>query len=377
MTTLLAFIFVFGLLVFAHELGHFLTAKFFGVRVDEFAFGFPPKLWSIKKGGTKYAINLIPFGGYVKLYGEEGEGNKKDSKNFLSKKAWQKSLILAAGVILNLVLAYLILTGFYLFGGKPLAAGMENHRNIIDTRRVEVTEVVAGTPAEKAGITAGAIIEKVDGTVVHGSDTVFDAVQKKTADNKTAQLMIEFSKDGQTSAKEVATYTEKAVSDGHEYEYQRIGIAMVDAGGIRSKWWAAPGIALTETGRLIKLTFEGFGSVISESFRNMKLSDQLGGPVAIYVLTGNAAKMGFGTLIQVVAILSITLAIINIMPFPALDGGHIFFILLEKAIRRPIPDKVKQAINLAGFCLLLLLIVLVSAKDLDRFGIFKAIKEFF
>lgn len=377
MTTLLAFIFVFGLLIFVHELGHFLTAKFFGVRVDEFAFGFPPKLWSIKKGETKYAINLIPFGGYVKLYGEEGEGNKKDSRNFLSKTAWQKIAILAAGVFLNLALAYLILMGFYLFGGKPLAPGMENHKNIIDTRKVEVTEVVAGTPAEKAGISVGAIIEKVEGAEVRDSDAVFSAVQTKTKNNKEAGILIEFSKDGQTEAQEITTYAEKSTSGGQEYEYQRIGIAMVDAGGIRSEWWAAPGIAFSETGRLIKLTFEGFGSVIGESFRNMKLSDQLGGPVAIYILTGNAAKMGFGTLIQVVAILSITLAIINIMPFPVLDGGHIFFILLEKVIRRPIPDKLKQAINLAGFCLLLLLIVLVSAKDLDRFGIFKAIKEFF
>jgi len=377
MIEILAFIFVFGVLVFVHELGHFLAARTFGVRVEEFAFGFPPRIWGKKRGDTTYAINLIPFGGYVKMTGEEGDGKKNDPKNFQSKKGWQKVIILSAGVLMNLLLAYGLLVGFYAFGGKALLPGMGEHKFVENTQAVLVSEVVPDSPAEKAGITSGTIIKMVDGKEVFSTQEGFAAIQSVTEGKDGASVELVISKNGDIKTITVGTYPEKVESNGNITEYQRIGITMEDTGKIQSKIWAAPVVAAAETFRLTKMTLTSLGDVFVESIKNLKLSDQLGGPVAIFMVTGTAAKMGMSTLLQVIIILSLTLAIINIMPFPALDGGHILFIGLEKILGREIPDKIKRTVNLIGFCLLLLLIVLISIKDLGRFGIFQTVKEWF
>lgn len=374
MMTFVAFIIIFSLLVFIHELGHFLSAKKAGVTVLEFGIGMPPKIWSKKKGETTYAINLIPLGGYVKLLGEEGA--KDDSpKNLQNKKPIQRIAIFAAGVFMNFLLAYLLLTGFYLFGGRSVIAGMEKYRGIINTQRVVVAEVEAESPAAKEGIKAGDIILKVNGTEIFYSSDVSHQVAESKRSEKDAVIVLK--RGDEILEKKLQTYTDKVTLDGREYEIQRIGILMENTGKIRAKWYMAPVIAAQETARLLYLSVEGIIDFLITLFSTFKLSENVGGVVAIYSLTGAAADMGFDALLQLTILLSLALAAFNILPFPALDGGHIMFVVIEHVSGKKINDNLKGLLNLIGFGLLLILVIAITFSDLGRFGILERVKGFF
>lgn len=374
MTTFIAFILIFGLLVFVHELGHFLAAKKAGVKVLEFGIGLPPRIWSKKKGETTYAINLIPLGGYVKLFGEEGA--KDDSpKNLQNKRPIQRIAIFAAGVFMNFLLAYLLLTGFYLFGGRAIIAGMEKYQGIVNTQRVVVAEVEAESPAAKEGIKAGDTILKVNGTeIFYSSD-----VSKQVADSKRLEqdAAVVLKRGDEILEKKLQTYTDKVTLDGREYEVQRIGILMENTGKVRAVWYMAPVIAAQETARLLYLSAEGLIDFFRTLISTFKLSENVGGVVAIYSLTGAAAGMGFDALLQLTIMLSLALAAFNILPFPALDGGHIMFVIIERITGKKISDNVKGLLNLIGFGLLLVLVIAITFSDLGRFGVLERIKGFF
>lgn len=374
MITFIAFIAIFSLLVLVHEIGHFLAAKRAGVRVEEFGIGLPPRIWSRKRGETRYAINLIPLGGYVKLYGEEGA--KDDSpKNLQNKKPLQKVLIFGAGVLMNLFLAYLLLTGFYLFGGRVIIDGMEAYPGIINNQRVVVEEVEKGTPAFREGIQEGDIIISVNGKVASFSSTVSAEVAASKQSGTAATVVIE--RNGQELIKNLEPYTDKIVVKGKEYEIQRIGIVMGNTGKIRARWYLAPVIALRETVRLTWLSVRGVGDFLRTLVSSFKISENVGGVVAIYTLTGAAAGMGFGALLQLTVLLSLALAAFNILPFPALDGGHILFVLIEKIRGKEISQNTKSLVNLIGFGLLLVLVIAITWTDLGRFGILDKIKGIF
>lgn len=370
-TTILAFIFVFGLLVFAHEAGHFGAAKLFKVKVIEFAFGFPPKIWAKKIKDTIYAINAIPIGGYVRLFGEDGEGkNKKDSLE--SKKPWQKATVFGAGVFMNVVLAWLLLTGFYLVGGRALIPGMWEHSGIINNQKVMVVDVAKDSPAQKEGILAGDQITTVNGKKVYSDDLLFTEVQKSTPEKPVTVII---KRDNQEFEKKISSYTDKIKSNDKEVEVRRIGISMETKGNIRSVWYLAPWNAAKETGKILKITIVGFVDFFKTVFTKFRVAEGVGGPVAIFSYTGVAASLGFGVLIQFTAILSISLAVLNILPFPALDGGHIFLLGIEKLSGKKIKKETKETINKIGFAILLILIVLVTLSDLGKFGIFNFLKR--
>ena len=372
LTNILAFALVLGVLVMVHELGHFLAARIFGVRVDKFAFGFPPRIWSKKIGETEYTVNLIPFGGYVLMYGEEGE-HKTDSRSFAHKRPWQKSIILAAGVVMNLILAWVILTSFYLFGGRGLIAGMDSYPGVTNSEHVYVTEVVAGSPAAGTGITSGDMIVSVDGVVVRDTTSVFDAVQSAKQKNPNLPVPVEYVHDGQTYNKKLDTYEEKVGGT----TVKRIGITMEERGVIRAKWYLAPWVALRETANIVWLTLTGIWGIFVNIFTRFQVGEAVGGPVAIYSLSGVFARIGFSALAQFIAILSVSLALINILPFPALDGGHIAFLAIEAVRGKKIKDETKQAVNNVGFGILLLLMVSLVIRDLARLDVFEKIKGIF
>jgi regulator of sigma E protease len=374
--TILAFVFVFGILVFVHELGHFLAARNRGIRVDEFAFGFPPKIWSTKKGETTYAINAIPIGGYVKLFGEEGEGAKKKD-SLAHKKPWEKVLVLAAGVSMNILLAWLLLTAFYIFGGRPIIPGMESYKQVSNNQIVTVAEVAAGTPAEKNGIKKGQIVVSIDGKPVHTNSDVFEQIQGAPEVDGARVVSMVVSENGKEAAKTVSTYKDEIEVAGQKKTVNRVGITMDESGSIKAIWWAAPIVAAKETFQIAKLNVVGMYGFFKALLTQGQLSKDVGGPVAIAQLSGGAARMGAMVLLQFIAVLSIAVAILNILPFPALDGGHIMFIGIEKIIRKEVPAKAKNAINWAGFGLLLLLMVVVTFNDLVRVGIIDKIKGLF
>lgn len=364
MVTFLAFIFVFSLIVFVHEFGHFITARIFGVRVEEFAFGFPPRIWSKKGKKTEYAINLLPIGGYVRLFGEDGE-RSKEKDNLQNKKPWQKAVIFAAGVIMNFLLAWFLLTGFYLIGGKSFISGMEGHKGVINTQQVFVTDVVKGSPAEKNDLQKGDQIISVDGKEVSGYEAVFAAVQEAKVGGKK-EVALTIKRGDQLQEKKLATYTEKIQDGKNSIEVERVGISMDAKGKIMTPFYLAPIVGIQEEVRIAKLTIVGFGGFFKQIFTEFRISQDVGGPIAIVQMSGNAARLGASALLQFVVILSVTLGVLNILPFPALDGGHILFLAIEKIMGREIPTSVKETINKIGFGLLLLLIAVVTFKDLTR-----------
>lgn len=374
MTTFIAFIVIFSLLVLVHEAGHFIAAKKAGVRVEEFGIGLPPRIWSKKRGETRYAINAIPLGGYVKLYGEEGA--KDDSPhNLQNKKPGQRILIFGAGVLMNLALAYLLLTGFYLFGGRAIIGGMENYPGIINGQKVVIEEVEKDSPAAKEGLNPGDIVETINGKPVHFSSTVSEEVAISKEAGKPATVVIR--RDGQELTKSLEPFTDKIIVKGREYEVQRIGVVMENTGKIRAKWYLAPVIALRETVRLTWLSVQGLGDFFKTLVSRFRISENVGGVVAIYSLTGAAAGMGVGALLQLTILLSLALAAFNILPFPALDGGHILFIFIEKIRGKEISQNTKYLVNLVGFGLLLVLVIAITWTDLGRFGILDKIKGIF
>lgn len=389
--TILAFVFVFGVLVFVHELGHFLAAKFFGVRVDEFAFGFPPRIWSKKIKGTEYAINAIPLGGYVKLLGETAEyvhdvtkkelarikKDAKDPANLQNKKPWQKIIIFASGVLGNLILAWAILTIFYAIGGTPILPNMYESKFIQNNQKVYVTEVEKDSPAEKAGLTSGDQIISIDGTDIHDTSSVFMAVQKGENVDGLKVVKIKFQHGDQSLEKNVSTFKKVIEENGVKTEIQRVGITMEEKGKISASWWSAPVVAAEKTWEIIEINTTGLYDFFKKIFTQFKLSKDVGGPIAIAQVSGAAAKLGFMPLLQVIAVLSVALAILNIMPFPALDGGHMLFIGIEKIIGREVPIKFKNAVNYAGFGILLLLMTAVTVSDLGRVGVIDFVKGLF
>lgn len=358
MQTFLAFIFVFTILVLVHELGHFLAAKLMGVGVKEFAFGFPPRLYSKKVGSTNYILNLLPIGGYVQLIGEHGEDAKlKDS--LVNKKPWQKAVIFGSGVAMNFLLAWFVLTIFYMVGGKAIISGMEKYPGIENTQRAQVATILKDSAAQKAGIQEGDIVTSVNGINVANSEEVIISVM-----DSGQKLKLGLEHEGQKIEKEVEV-------TGKQGDSARLGIGLETVGKIRAPFYLAPYIAVKETSRLTVMTVKEFGKFLSLALRTGEISDSVGGPVAIVKVTGVAASMGFAPLMQLLIMLSVSLGVVNILPFPALDGGHILFLGIEKVLGRELPTKFKEAVNKAGFALLLLLIVWITFKDLGRFGIFK------
>lgn len=370
--TILAFLLVFGVLVFVHELGHFLAARYFGVEVQEFAFGFGPSIWKKKKGKLTYKVNWIPLGGYVKLLGEDWQESKSKA-NLMNKKPWQIITILVAGVFMNFLLAWVLLTGFYSFGGQALISDMWNQPGVTNNQKVFITEVAGNTPAEASGIASGDQIKKVEGKDVFSDEAVFVAVQEKGKEGVTLTI-----KRGDNEfEKTLKTYTETTEQNGKKIEFQRIGITMENRGKVQAVWYMAPVAAFLEMGRLTKLTLIGLGGFFASIFTQFKLSADVGGPIAIAQYSGIAARLGFGILIQFIAVLSISLGIINLVPFPAVDGGHVVMVLWEWISGKKIPAKVREAIILVGFGLLFILAIAVTVGDLGRFGIFDAIKGVF
>lgn len=370
--TIIAFIFVFGVVVLVHELGHFLSARRFGVKVEEFALGMPPRIFARKKGETTYALNLIPIGGYVRLAGEDGKKNDSP-RNLLNKKAWQKAVIFGSGVTFNFIAAYLILTLFYAFGGRAIIDGMWNYKEVDNSQRVVITEVEKDSPAEEEGVEAGDIVRSVNGESVYLHQTVFGIVQED--EDSELELLIE--RDGQEIEKTITTYTDTISVDGEDVEAERVGVVLETTGKIKAKWYLAPVVAAKEFWHLVQLSVTGVWDFVRTLFTTFTVSDEVGGPVAIAQITGAAASLGFAAVIQIIILLNIILGVFNILPFPALDGGHIAIIGIEKITRKEIPERTKEIINFTGFALLLLLVAVVTWGDLGRIGIIEKIKGIF
>ncbi|MCI0331160.1 MAG: RIP metalloprotease RseP [candidate division Zixibacteria bacterium] len=349
MTTLLATVFVLGILVFVHELGHFLAAKRAGVRVERFSLGFPPKLFGKKIGETEYMISWLPLGGYVKLAGESLEEEESNQPYSLSAKpAWVRAIIFAAGPFMNFVLAFVLLWGIFFVSGDVE----------VDKSKIVIGSVQPGSPAEKAGLKPGDVILSLNG----GRLGRFDSLAEKIYSMPGQPVELAWVSGNDTLRKTLVTMKEKSYNEKGE----AIFIGRI---GIQQAFSRKPVGFLTAGERAGLTTFAFTGQVarfVKGLFTREFSLKSVGGPVFISKIAGQEASRGFSQLLFFTALLSVNLALLNLLPIPALDGGHLLFLAIEGVIRRPISVKARAVVTQAGFGLLLLLIVFVTYNDIMR-----------
>ncbi|MFH0814653.1 MAG: RIP metalloprotease RseP [Candidatus Falkowbacteria bacterium] len=370
MLTVIIFILVLGALVFVHELGHFISAKKLGIRSDEFGFGFPPRICGLKKVDGKrkffwgnvnvqsedtiYSLNWIPLGGFVKIKGEDGE-NKEEKDSFACRKPWQRFVVLSAGVAMNFLFAAVIF--MFIFSiGAPQGIDDGNSRFIksIKEPAVQVIQIVPNSPAEKAGMKLGDVISMIGGAPVKNVDEVRAALKDK--DGK--EVVVQIARIGETQTLKI-TPTKMDSADG-----AALGVGLTATGIVTYKFPYGLWIGLKTTVLLTGAIVQGLYLVIKNLIISAPIGVDVAGPVGIAVITGQAARMGFVYLLQFTALLSINLGIINFLPFPALDGGRVLFLLIEKIRRKPIDQKIENVVHTIGFALLIGLIVLITGRDI-------------
>ena len=348
---------LFGLLIFFHELGHFILAKLTGVKVLKFSLGFGPKLIGKKIGETEYRISLVPLGGYVKPLGEEpgeeiAEEDRQRAFNF--QPVWKRAAIVVAGPVFNLVLAFLIFTVFL---GLKLPVAIPD----LDSITTTIEAVAEGSPASEAGLRSNDTILSVDGTSVHD----WNEMSGILSDNPGKELALKV-KRGERTLDMTVTPRPTTVTDekGKEVVIGRIGISKkMDATVIEStSLFDAPFKGLQAVYGWCALTLE----VVVKLFTGGVSAKQIGGPILIVDAAAKAAAVGAFTYFNFIAIISINLAILNLLPVPVLDGGHILFFCIEALRGRPLSEKIMGAATKVGMALLFLLILFVFYNDIVR-----------
>lgn len=377
MLTFLIFIAVLAVLVLSHEFGHFYVARRNGIAVEEFGFGFPPRLigirrvsfggkkklqiiWSKKQLeetlehehiGTIYSINLIPLGGFVKIKGENPEEKgANDQDSFMSKKPWQKMSVIVAGVVMNFLLAAVLLSVGYMFGMPTTDITLGGERSL------QIIQTIEGMPAEKAGIKPGDKVLKVDDL----SNPTTEQFQEYVNMHRDQEIAFTVVEEGQTKVIKVKPVPYEGT------DRAGIGVALQDLAIVHYPWYQAIYQGFIDAGKYLILIFAGLGTLFKELFRGVA-PEGVTGPVGVAVLTGAAAKLGFAYLIQFTALLSLNLAALNILPIPALDGGRLVFLIWSKLTRRPVKPRVEQIVHAVGFVLLMLLVVMITVQDVGTF----------
>ncbi len=374
MPTWLVFLLVLSVLVLVHELGHFMAAKLFGIKVEEFAFGLPftKPIFKIKKGETQYSIYPLLFGGFVRMLGEESKvsnkkGDKDYGRDYWSRGKKQRLLVVLAGVMMNILLALVVFVGLY--GSVGIPEKMEE--------KVTVVEVKKNSPAEKVGFMANDRIVAVEGrrvsTVAEFSEIMKSWVGLEvnlTVERGATTILFEGITERDVQRSEVAVTPRKNPPENE-------GALGVDI--IAYPYLQTEKCPLTSAGCLVKIAEQGMKSTglwmgrvvdglrsIGKSLSAGKAPEGVSGPVGIYQLTGIVAAEGWLPLLELIAVLSVNLAVFNVLPIPALDGGRMFFIWLEYILRRRIPAEFEQKVNSWGMAFLLGLMLLISLQDVWR-----------
>ena len=345
--TIILFLITLAILILSREFGHFIVAKKSGVRVDEFGFGFPPNIAKFKKGETTYSLNLIPFGGFVKIHGEEGQ-DAQDTRSFGSKPIWTRSLIISAGVIFNIALAWILITAGF-FVGMPVGVSSAPKGAEIKNQKVVILQIAKNSPAETAGILAG--------DELIGFSQV-EEVSNFINQNAGKEIEIKYKRNGEILSANITPRVNPPKGEG------AIGIAMDGVGTVKLPIHRAiiEGAVMTYN-IVIGTAVSLFGFVVGAIKGTVGLS-AISGPIGIAGIAGSAAKFGFVYFLSFIAFLSINLAIINILPFPALDGGRLLFLLIEKIKGSPVSPKISSVVHGAGMAILLTLMLVITYRDI-------------
>jgi regulator of sigma E protease len=355
--TAVVFFIILSILVLIHELGHYAVARFIGVHVEEFGFGLPPRIWGKKIGRTIYSLNWLPIGGFVKLAGEDDtdkshvKGNLKEY--FFARSKKERAAILLAGVTMNFILAvgittYLLTQGIF----EP-------------TERVHIQQIVPGSPAAKADFKVGDVIAAVgwgEGDaytqkITHSPEELI-AVTKEHLGEELSLVMVD--KDGVMWRASITPRKEYPVGEGP------MGISISNLEEKKYSWAQAPGKAVVMNLERARDMLVGIGTMLGRVLRLESPGADVAGPIGIAQVTGQAVKFGMKAVLEFMSILSLNLAVLNILPIPALDGGRLLFVVLEKVLGKKVKPAFEQSTHQIGMIILLILIALISVNDILR-----------
>lgn len=379
MLAIILFVVILGLLIVVHEFGHFIAARLCGIRVDEFGIGYPPRaLKMFRAWGADFTLNWIPFGGFVKIFGEnpldpELVGPEADaaraagkgadlSRSFMSKPRHYQAFVLVAGVLFNFLFAWLLISlGFAIGLPTSVDAGLGEVTN----PRLVLTNIVPASPAEKAGLKPGDTVTAM--RVPSGDALATGAITPENISNFVAKhgdskITVEYTR-GDANA---PITTELTPAAGLIAERKAIGVGMDLIGTLRLPVHKALWQGMKTTLNLTWGTVAGLGTFIGDAFRGKADVAQVAGPIGIIGLVGDASKLGFIYILSFTAFISINLAVINLVPIPALDGGRLLFVAIEAVSRRAINAKFVYWTNAVSFVLLICLMVLVTVNDVVK-----------
>ncbi len=356
--TIIVFILVLSVLVLVHEAGHFFVAKWMGIKVEEFGFGFPPRAFGKKIGETIYSLNWLPIGGFVKLYGEDEAGGgsvriknqdvriRNDRRAFISRNPWQRASIVVAGVIMNFLLAVVILSYVYSVKGVPVP------------QHVVIADVAKGSPAATAGLKKNETVVSIDGRTITSSDDLVSYTKNHLGEKLS---LVVTTKNGEKSTLVITPRKNYPSNQGP------MGVVISEQVAVKKyPWYQAPYVGLRESLKTSLLILQGLGDVVVQLVTMHSIPAGVAGPVGIAQITGQTVKYGFDAVLSLVALLSLNLAIMNVLPIPALDGGRLFFILVEAVSGKKVSPKVESYVHSVGMAVLLLLILLVTFHDIFR-----------
>lgn len=362
--SLAVFVILLSFLVFIHELGHFAVAKWTGMRVDEFAIGFPPRIWQKKRGETTYAIGSIPFGGYVKIHGENHEEaveGEDDPRSFDHKPVRARIAVILAGIAMNTLFAFVALTIAFSAGFSSISQDLASRSDATVIRQeVLISSVGVGSPAEKAGIKPGDVVLGL--TPAGGTPTRVANINELVTFTKGLQaegnlsLKVDYDRAGTAASTDVSLNATGPA----------MGISIQSLDTVKVPILKAPGVAVHEMGAILGLTWDalsGFGKKLVRA----ELDENVSGPIGIYQATATATKMGFAQVLFLAVVLSLNLALLNLLPIPALDGGKFVFLMVEGVFRKKvIHRKLEQGMTAVSFFLLIGLMVILTGRDIFK-----------
>lgn len=375
MFTILIFLAILSLLVFVHEFGHFWVARKFGLKPEEFGIGMPPRAMAVYKdkdgnrktvfGGTEikdasdtvYSINWLPLGGFVKLGEDDDPGDNPN--HFNSKPIWQRASILLAGVSMNVLLAFvLIVIGFII--GSPVAVDDGIDEKYLHDRKIQISAILPGTPAEEAGLQSGDVVVSINDVVFENFTSHQNYVDRRSGE----KLIYKIKRGDDVFEKEISPVTMEETGRGG------IGIGITETAVVKYPFHLAVWQGFKKTFVVLWMILAALYDLIKGLIIGNGVSVDVAGPIGIAKITGEVARMGFIFLMQLTIMLSLNLAIINALPYPALDGGRVLFLIIEKFKGSPVKKEVEGVIHYIGFATLMLLIVVVTVNDISKYGDF-------
>lgn len=364
MLAIIIFILILSILVMIHEFGHFIMAKRAGIGVEEFGFGLPPRLWGKKVGETIYSINWLPFGGFVRLVGEDPLDKRRDEKNsFYKKSLWQRTGVVVAGVVANFLLAIVVFyVVIFALGFKVSLPLLIDHKFkfVNQTTQVFVGEVAKDSPAQKAGISVGDSILSIDGNKIDSVSSLQALI--RSSEGKELSVVLENPINNQTRTAQVTPAFRE------DLKAPALGVGLDELAVLNYETPAQKIFSgFGHSWNVLAYSGKVFGKIIGFSIRERDItpvSEGVSGPVGIAKLTSQAVAYGPIPVLQLAGLLSLNLAVINILPIPALDGGRFFFLIFEAITRRKVYPALEKWVHTIGFALLLGLILLITYNDI-------------